>query len=335
MKNESLLLPLGLRIERLLYVALLIILSTLLTSYFVMVSINLVSDKQNSYSEAVDVITKSKSELELLYSKIEKNKLNEKQERTSSILRKNLGLLPPKQMDESGRVSYKNKLTSLIDSDSGIDSEVSAELEMELNSELKSPDKIIDLLKVRAKESEKITVDVLGIESPKKLKFKYGETDYSIKPKQLAWSLLVVLIPLIGAWQTAFISTRRRELNQIYSASSLNQVFPHTFNIFPVRYETIQREMEQKTRRNRSSNLVDWYLILYNLASRLFLLLILFLPITGLYGLCHVMFYYTFGVNFNSLTFWVGSISLVVFMVQVMAAFVSEYIFIRSKIFYV
>lgn len=313
----------GLRIERMLYVGVLILVACLVEVYLVNASVNLVSGPAKAVSELKRKISDREKDLLLSFAAEEEaNNAPVDQKRLEEVekMRAYLGIeASPESEKRLTKFEYRAKLKSIV-FDVSYDAHVpSSDIEALIDA-TKSPSEIIKDLEIFEKSVEKKSVAVWGIEMPTKLSLKYAGSDLGVSIKLIAELALIVLAPVIFAWLGSFHITRQRELLFIRKATDYKLSFPHILNIVPVVFPDLIKKYKIGEDELESQKKVTTVILS---GVRALMVLSLCAPMVIIFGLSSYMlfdqlstdFRWIFG-TFSFLVTFVISVQMILLVVQ-------------------
>jgi hypothetical protein len=104
----------------------------------------------------------------------------------------------------------------------------------DLDPSKNNPESIKSELSKRAADLAKRPLEMGGIELPPSTTFNVVGNSVKIELGTLARLLQVALFPVLLIWLGSLYATRYRETFAIHRASSLEEVFPHLLNLYPI-----------------------------------------------------------------------------------------------------
>lgn len=153
--------------------------------------------------------------------------------------RKLLGL-PSQPKKDTARNQYKEELEAIaikVSSATGMDiKNISPLLDYK-----KSPEELLKTIEAKEKEVSEKNINIWGIESPARILFNYGGSNYIIT-NSLAATLLAFIAPvLIIIWLGSFYLTRHREISLIDEIDDYRLTHPHVLNLFHLNSDKFNR----------------------------------------------------------------------------------------------
>lgn len=239
----ELLINLGKRTEKILYSSIFIMAVTWSFNYFsktILFTQNINPEAyRNIYESINNDLTSLAASYKLLSNKttledpLEKNRTKQ--------ARKILGL-PPQPKENTTKNYYKEELDEIAykaSSATGIDIKNIAPL-LDYS---KPPEELLKLIKDKEKEASSQSISIWGIESPSRILFNYGGSNYIIT-NSLAATLLAFISPvLIIIWLGSFYLTRHREISIIDDIEDYRLTHPHILNLFYINQEKFNRNL--------------------------------------------------------------------------------------------
>ena len=227
------LLTIGLRIERLLYLGFFLLLICALQVYLTIVAVHFSAKDTRALESLINVLEVNSSRLQSLYEKDSafSRPSSDKEARVESM-RQLLNLPPTRNIDFNDKSTYASEVQELL---------LKVPDWYSLRDQLdgvftvdKEPKALIAALKEHQRRKMPEKGIVLGIETPRHLTLQYGSTDFRFSAQPLATGLLIALYPLVFVWLGSFYITRQRELVAIRKASDHKTAFPHILNFVVV-----------------------------------------------------------------------------------------------------
>lgn len=242
--SPSALFFLGRRIERLLYVGVVLLVLCFVELYFVSVSVSFASEGESSVGMLLTQLEENKSKLASLFQNLQSSRtkklLAEREQRVAET-RKRLGLPPMLVSDQKeNKETYAGALTTIVQ-EVGERSRANPEVIGKSLDVSKSPEENIKVLRELLKSLEKKSATIWGIETPRFFSIQYGGSDYHVPANFLATSLVFVLVPLLVGWFGSFYLTRQQELIAIARLEDHKLAFPHILNLMPVDFTQFEK----------------------------------------------------------------------------------------------
>ncbi len=170
------------------------------------------------------------------------------------------------------RDHYANELHSAISRgtlrnfnayyNAGVHTTIDAELAKLIDFNMR-PDEIIGDLQRRLTERSRGT-KLLNVEVPSLIKIQMGGGEYQLPIQLVSASLTILLAPLLLLWVGALYVTRYREIFLILTTSNVGETFPHVLNILPA-------TLNKAATKRHNYRLARGLAIYSALAARLFL----------------------------------------------------------------
>ncbi|MGE4527535.1 MAG: hypothetical protein AB7D00_04125 [Rhodospirillaceae bacterium] len=253
-KNHSseILLLLGKRIEKLLFVGFMLTSISIVELYFSSALKQFSDDKiQLAASILIDDLEKQIPSLSKDYTSLNdiKNKrpsyVDKNNNTPENKIRKKLGIPQKNPKNKSGNITdtqpkptYDQRISQMLSNLRGRIGILPPEITQICNWKT-PPNKILDNLKeIRTKQESK-PINIWGITAPRLIELGYGSAIFQFKYEIILIVLMSVLSPLICGWLTSLYMTRQRELHEISISCDYKNSFPHVLNFIPVHFKSI------------------------------------------------------------------------------------------------
>lgn len=252
---------LGKRIERLIYLGLIILLACAAEVYISTTVYYIRTSNPVGFSTLADAIEKDLPKLKDLFidSARPAVTLDTSVDERIQETRRKLGLPPAvkKVIDTHKAETYQSAMNALVTVASAQTGMERAVL-MNFVDLSKSPTEIMEVIRSKQQELEKRAIVVWGIQSPVALPIVYGSAQYQIPNWVLSYLLMIAVIPLTIGWLGSLYFTRQRELFLIRNISDYKLSFPHILNILPMLATSLpifqKQPLSQKRRHRVLSN---------------------------------------------------------------------------------
>lgn len=252
---------LGKRIERLIYLGLIILLACAAEVYISTTVYYIRTSNPVGFSTLADAIEKDLPKLKDLFidSARPAVTLDTSVDERIQETRRKLGLPPAvkKVIDSRKAETYQSAMNGLVTVASAQTGMERAVL-MNFVDLSKSPTEIMEVIRSKQQELEKRAIVVWGIQSPVALPIVYGSAHYQIPNWVLSYLLMIAVIPLTIGWLGSLYFTRQRELFLIRNISDYKLSFPHILNILPMLATSLpifqKQPLSQKRRHRVLSN---------------------------------------------------------------------------------
>ncbi|MDO9387619.1 MAG: hypothetical protein Q7T65_13035 [Thiobacillus sp.] len=345
MTSTELLDFLGRRIERLIFVGILLILVCFAEAYVATVNKQIREDRHAmAITYLLSRLESDESRLTELYqSKSESLSARNstisaegKREKAVNETRIKLGLPPPAPKPKASSqepVTYGEALRKIVLELRLQYPELGAEFAQHQYSDFTTPPKkLIDTFTEKKKVLESSPTTVWGIQTPRLLQFQYAGIDYKFPFGFVSNTLAIVLAPMIVGWLGALTFTRQRELLLITSLDDYKLAFPHILNILPVNFIRIERLFQQTgTAKDRISR--RRLNILMASIFRTFFILLITLPLVFgfLYSIVQL---FDLNKDLGAIFLYVGFFMAFVMFNQMLYLAIQEWTFLHKKEFY-
>lgn len=236
------LLTIGLRIERLLYLGFFLLLVCAFQVYLTTVAIHFSATGTRALESLIDALEANSPRLQRLYerARLPVAPSSDKEQRVDAM-RKLLDLPPAQGNDFGDEPTYASAVREILIKLPDWSS-VQVHLDGVMTND-KGPTSIIDALRDLQKTKLPDKGMVLGIETPRQLTLQYGSSDFRFSAQPLAAGLLIALYPLAFVWLGSFYITRQRELVAIRKTSDHRNAFPHILNFLVVDSSNFQKNV--------------------------------------------------------------------------------------------
>ncbi|HHA1670407.1 TPA: hypothetical protein ACOEF8_002384 [Enterobacter roggenkampii] len=238
----ELLITLGKRTEKILYSSIFVMTVTWSFNYFSKAILFTQNSNPEAYRILYDSINNDLHSLTESYKILsDKIKLEDPLEKNKKKQAREMLGLPPQSKEKTTKNYYKEELDEIankVSSATGIDIKNISTL-LDYN---KPPDELLKLIKDKEKETSNKSINIWGIESPSRILFNYGGSNYIIT-NSLAATLLAFIAPvLIVIWLGSFYLTRHREISIIDDIEDYRITHPHILNLFYLNPEKFSRD---------------------------------------------------------------------------------------------
>ncbi|EOD8954082.1 hypothetical protein ACJ5XW_002967 [Klebsiella aerogenes] len=278
---------LGKRTERILYLSIFIMAITWSFNYFSKAVLFTQNSNPDAYRIIRDNILNDISSLTISYKYLSNNAQSEDplEQNKNTQARKILGL-PSQPKKDKTRNEYKEELEAIAikaSSSTGMDIKNIYPL-LDFS---KSPEELLKVIEVKEKEASEKNINVWGIESPARILFNYGGSNYIIT-NSLAATLLAFIAPvLIIIWLGSFYLTRHREISIIDDIEDYRLTHPHILNLFHLNSDKLSRSswdnrfINPKGKKKERVFAIQMYSIFRAALMLILLLLVVFPYING------------------------------------------------------
>lgn len=317
---------LGKRVERLLFVGLILLALCFAEAYLTTVS-SYFSNSNNGddNSEILKIFKEKKvSRLQSLYEREKQSAENA--QLTSEKLK---ALKIPGGNVGGNDTPYSDELRLIITeiiSKPGINEE----FVMQTIDFSKSPDEILESIDRNGKNTEDKPANIWGIETPRIFSVRYGGVNYKLEPEFLSRALGIVLTPALIGWFGSFYVTRQRELLLMAGNTSYFSAFPHILNLLPVVLKKIEQINQDFTRKRiskqRRSNRI-WMAVFRSLIILVYTTPMLFLFSSSMLNIIQGNY---FGI------YWIisGSVTAIILAIIILFLVFQEIFILNGKDFY-
>lgn len=344
MTNTELLGFLGRRMERLIFVGILLILLGFAEAYVATANKQIREDRHamaitsmlsRLESQEPRLTALYQSDSELLSARSATVSAESKREKAVIETRRKLGLppsIPKREVPSQEPATYREALDKIVFDLRLLHPELSMELAQDQYTDYTTPPKkLINVLREQNKALESSPTTVWGIQTPRLLQFQYAGTDYKFPFDFVSSALSIALAPMIVGWLGALTFTRQRELLIITSLEDYKLAFPHILNILPVNFVRIERLFQQTaTAKARISQ--RKLNIIMAAVFRTFFILLITLPLAFCFSYSVVQLSdFDKGLDAIFLSFFVAA-----FVMLLQSAYLAfqEWIFLHKKEFY-
>ena len=242
--NPSSLMFLGRRIERMLYVGIVLLILCFVELYLVSASVYFGAEGRMGEAALLTRIEENKERLSSLFQSLQspqERKLLAKNEQRVAETRRKLGLPPKLVPDSTVEVETYGHALSAIITDVARDTGAHPGILGKSIDISKPPEVLIKNLHDLQKGLEKKSTTVWGIETPSLFSIQYSGIDYRIPTNFLASTLVATLAPLLIGWLGSLYLTRQRELLAISELHDYKLAFPHILNLMPIMFTQYEK----------------------------------------------------------------------------------------------
>jgi hypothetical protein len=260
---------LGRRIERLMYLGILLLVLCFAEVYLASANLSFRNEDSFVFEKLAVKLNAEKDQLDKLFNatitvtvpaatpRAETN-AERRQRLADAAVRRKLGLPPDTGEPQKPSVTTVKSQAGYQDFvrraaiDVAFDSQFDVDTMLKEVDATKSPSDIVSHLRTRSQELLQKSVRVWGIETPRQIPMNYLGIDYRVPSTFAAGSLLIALTPLLIGWIGSLYVTRQRELVAIEKLQDFTLVFPHILNMFPLLYsEFAQYKSRSEVKFNR------------------------------------------------------------------------------------
>jgi hypothetical protein len=335
---------LGRRVERLVFVGILLILLCFVEAYLAAANTQL---NQDRHADAVTALLNHLEPNSLHLADLYKTKSpppspltstsssTAKRQKAINETRKKLGLppaLPPKpERPVPKPPTYADTLHGIINAVEMAYPELRSEFD-KYDDPTRDPGLLIDALKKQKDILERAPTTVWGIQTPRLLQFQYAGMDYKFPFGLVSSALEIALAPLIIGWIGALMFTRQRELFMIKALDDYKLTFPHILNILPVNFLEIEGKFQAKETRKARIYRRKFNQGLYSIFRSFFVLLIT-LPM--LFGFTYSLFQLLdIDKDLDLIFFGIGLFMAFIMLLQTIILVAQEWLALHKKEFY-